>query len=288
MDTSTSQMGSYRARHQNCRPAARQITQRLIVVLMLALWSVSTLATTVAPPGTAHWQDTRYIERGFFDIALNGEHEWISPVVRKWVQPLKVWLYSEAGDALQQQWLLSAHLQQLSAITGLPVTFVSDRSTANVRILFVGDRDPNRAAARALSRNGYLQFKRNICVGQFRSNRRAEIVRGTVVIPVERAELLGKLVPCVIEEVTQMLGLLNDSRYFHPTIFSDITDNEQLTGFDVLLLKLLYLPELAAGMSYAEAAPIIRRQLETWRQAGVIERAASTVAIGPLHAFVTP
>ncbi len=235
-----------------------------------------------------HWHNKQYIEYGFYNIALNGEHERISPVVRKWVQPLRVWFYSEAGDPALQRWLLSTHLQQLSRITGLPTTFVLDRNQANVRILFTGERDPNGMAARALSHSGLRQLQRSVCVGQFRSNRRGEIIRGTVVIPVERAESLGKLLPCVIEEVTQMLGLLNDSRHFHPTVFSDVTDDEFLTGFDYLLLKLLYSPQLVTGMTYFQAAPVIRRQLDAWERNGLIYRASSLVADSPLHVFLTP
>ena len=138
------------------------------------------------------------------------------------------------------------------------------------------------------SGSGLRQLQRSVCVGQFRSNRRAEIVRGTVVIPVERAKSLGKLLPCVIEEVTQMLGLLNDSRHFHPTVFSDVTDDELLTGFDFLLLKLLYSPQLVTGMTYDQAAPVIRRQLAAWERSGMIHRASSIVADSPLYAFLTP
>jgi hypothetical protein len=257
----------------------------LLMTLLLLALSLPANAITGGANAAPHWQDRRYIENGFYNIALNGEHERISPVVRKWVEPLRVWFYSEAGDPELQQWLLSSHLQQLSEITGLPATFVDDRAQANVRILFTSESDPNGMAARELSPNGLRHLGRSVCLGQFRSNRRAEIVSGTVVIPVERAEALGKLVPCVIEEVTQMLGLLNDSRYFHPTVFSDVTDDEFLTGFDFLLLKLLYSPEVTTGMTYSQAAPVIRRQLEIWERNGLINRASSIVANSPLYAL---
>lgn len=266
-------------------PAGWHLRRCLVAILLLVVSALSMASTGSTDSDSQHWQNKRYIENGFYNIALIGEHEQVSPVVRKWVQPLRVWFYSEAGDPGLQRWLLSTHLEQLSRITGLPTVFVADRDQANVRILFTSEGDPNGMAARVLSRNGLRQLERSVCVGQFRSNRRAEITRGTVVIPVERAKALGKLVPCVIEEVTQMLGLFNDSRHFHPTVFSDVTDDEFLTGFDFLLLKLLYAPEVTTGMTYAQAAPVIRRQLDAWERDGLIHRASSIVADNPLYAF---
>jgi hypothetical protein len=241
-----------------------------------------------ADTARSHWQDKRYIEQGFYDIALNGEHERLQPVVRKWVRPLRIWHYSEAGDRSRQQWLLSSHFEQLSRITGLSVTFVPHRDQANVRILFVRDNDPNAMAARELSVNGRQQLDRSVCLGQIRFNERAEITRGTVVIPVARAESQGRLVACVVEEVTQMLGLINDSRRLHPTVFSDVTDDEFLTGLDFLLLKLLYSPALKSGMSHAQVAPVIRRQLDRWERNGLIHRAPAMVTDSPLYALLTP
>jgi hypothetical protein len=245
----------------------------LTTILVIALSSPAA-ATKRGAHGAPHWQNKHYVENGFYDIALNGEYEQLQPVVRKWVQPLRIWFYSEAGDRAQQQWLLSTHFQQLSGITGLPVEFVPHREQANVRILFISDRDRNGMAARELSRTGRRELKRSICLGQIRFNRRAEITQGTVVIPVERATSRRKLVACVIEEVTQMLGLINDSRHFHPTVFSDVTDDEFLTGLDFLLLKLLYSPELLSGMTRAQASPVIRRQLDIWERNGLIHRAS--------------
>jgi hypothetical protein len=144
--------------------------------------------------------------------------------------------------------------------------------------LFINDRDPNGVAARELSRAGLRQLDQSVCLGQIRFNRLAEITRGTVVIPVGRAEANGKLVPCVIEEVTQMLGLINDSRHFHPTVFSDLTDDEYLTGPDYLFLKLLYSPEVYSGMTHLQVSPVIRRQLDLWERNGVLFEASSIAA----------
>lgn len=239
-------------------------------------------ATTDA---TNHWKNRHYIENSFYDIALHGEFEKLPPVIRKWRGPLRVWVSSSAGNAAQQRWMVATHLKQLSAITGLPVEFVPRRDLANVHIFFAGNRDLHQVVAHEMSAMGSREIDQSMCLSQVRYNRRDEITRGTVVIPVDRARKYGKLIPCVVEEVTQMLGLFNDSKTVYPTVFSDITKNDKLTGLDYVLIRLLYSPQLRPGMDYAQAAPVIRRQLEQWSHSGLFDRAAKLMAETPLYAY---
>lgn len=235
-------------------------------------------------PEPQHWQNKRYIEDSFYDIALRGEYERVRPVVRKWNRPLRIWVSSTAGDAEQQRWVIAMHFTQIGNITGLPVDFVDSREQANVRVFFASEKDAPEIVAREMSTVAAREFDNTVCLGNIRFNRRAEITSGTVVIPVERAQNEGKLIPCVVEEMTQMLGLINDSKRYYPTVFSDITDDELLTGLDYVLLKLLYSPRLRSGMTVAQAAPVIRRQLDRWERNGLIRDAELAIADGQLYA----
>jgi hypothetical protein len=60
------------------------------------------------------------------------------------------------------------------------------------------------------------------------------------------------------EEIAQALGLANDSPRARPSIFNDDEEFALLTGQDELMLRMLYSPELQAGMTEAEARPIIQ------------------------------
>ncbi len=94
-----------------------------------------------------------------------------------------------------------------------------------------------------------------------------------MLIPVARAQARGKLAACIVEEVTQMLGLINDSDTVRHTVFSDVSDDDQLTALDYLLIKLLYSPYLRSGMNAREVAPLVRHQLELWEMSGELRRA---------------
>lgn len=61
---------------------------------------------------------------------------------------------------------------------------------------------------------------------------------------------------CFHEEITQGLGLANDSPQARPSIFNDDKEFALLTDHDAYLLRILYDPRLSPGMSSAEAIPI--------------------------------
>ncbi|AMY68972.1 hypothetical protein AKL17_1720 [Frigidibacter mobilis] len=59
---------------------------------------------------------------------------------------------------------------------------------------------------------------------------------------------------CLHEEVAQALGPLNDIYRLPDSVFNDDNFHAILTGFDMLVLRLYYAPELANGMTRAEVA----------------------------------
>ncbi len=81
----------------------------------------------------------------------------------------------------------------------------------------------------------------------------------------------GLLPSCIVEELTQSMGLTNDSDWVYPSIANDKSVLDLLTGLDYLLLKLLYHPDLKTGMSIAQSTPIVRRILKNFKQNGLIQ-----------------
>lgn len=59
---------------------------------------------------------------------------------------------------------------------------------------------------------------------------------------------------CLHEEIAQALGPLNDLYRLPDSVFNDDNFQSVLTGFDMLMLRLHYAPELANGMTAAEVA----------------------------------
>jgi hypothetical protein len=81
------------------------------------------------------------------------------------------------------------------------------------------------------------------------------IERAFAVIRAEHPDLLH--LSCLHEEITQGLGLPNDSPQARPSIYNDDQEFALLTPMDELMLRMLYDKRLSPGMSITQARPII-------------------------------
>lgn len=68
---------------------------------------------------------------------------------------------------------------------------------------------------------------------------------------------------CLLEELTQSLGLPNDTDILRPSLFSDHDHLQALSKTDAMLLKVLYNPLMTPGMP---------REAALWRAKGLLKR----------------
>ncbi|MFT5482836.1 MAG: hypothetical protein ACI9GW_001490 [Halieaceae bacterium] len=199
-------------------------------------------------------------------IALRNEYGdtgWAP--VRKWVEPVRVFVDSRSGLIHIQKKLVTAHLANLARITGHDIQTTTDQKKANTLLVF--DREKNlRSLADTLMPEAQLTNKflnKSVCFATFYLNSDSSIRKAVIIIPVDRARARAKLPTCVIEELTQIMGLVNDSDKVFPSIFNDKSIDEQLSQHDIRLLKLLYHPTVKAGMSREQVMPVIRGLVRT-------------------------
>ena len=83
------------------------------------------------------------------------------------------------------------------------------------------------------------------------------IVSALIIIRSELPTLLKKA--CIQEEISQGLGLSNDSHLARPSIFNDDDEFATLTEFDKILLKILYDKRLQSGSSFQYSSDIIKQ-----------------------------
>ena len=82
-------------------------------------------------------------------------------------------------------------------------------------------------------------------------------------IPEDLARSYGKLQSCVIEEMTQIMGLTNDVDDLYPSIFNDSSIFQQLTPLDKYLLHILYDKRLQPGVRWNDVLDIIYHVIHT-------------------------
>lgn len=162
----------------------------------------------------------------------------------KWAGPIIAELRGANLDIYEPE--VKRHMALLAQLTGL--SFRTMRAGApgpapNMVITFIhnGGRGPrnleNVCSARVFSGNDYV------------------IRRAAIRIHADW-NLLRR--HCILEELTQALGLMNDSSYFSPSIFNDHSKQQALSPWDRLMVRAHYDRRLLPGMSWAFARPIVR------------------------------
>ncbi len=222
------------------------------------------------------WEDKAYIEKAFIEIAFKREYAAGIKRLNKWTRPVH-WKI-EYEDGVKASRLLETpilrHMDQLESITGIIMVPVAQRP--NLHIVLTRDRDFAAAIARhhLMPSDRARHFVRGVnCMGNYSTNRHGEITRATVIIPVDHAFKRGIYPACVVEEITQVMGLPNDADWVNPSIANDASRQDLLSPLDYVMLRLLYQPELKPGMTVEQARPVIRRLLNRFERLGILKMA---------------
>lgn len=251
--------------------------------MLLLFFSILFISSNLFSQTIPHWQHAAYIESSFYDIALKNEYDNQQTTIRKWTQPLKVYIDHQVGDSDLHLRIIKMHLTHLKQITHLPIVYVTAQDHANLKVFITRSEQVDHLISSEINPQSVQQLRNAVCLANISQNKNNEIVKALVIIPVDRARMHGKLISCFVEELTQILGLPNDSQTVYPTIFSDKNIYKLLTGLDYLLLKILYSEEIKAGMTKDEIRPKIKKLLKKWQTDGSIENAQKEVIKGELY-----
>lgn len=250
---------------------------------MIRLMLFSCLLATQAVHADEAWQSPDYLQQAFNEVALHSEYVAGEQVVRKWQQPVKVWLVHHADQADKHTKLTHYHLRHLSRITGHPISFAANAAEANMTVVFSQSAQWHQEVVQVSSNKSRQPPADAMCMFGLTLDAQNAIKRAWVVIPVDHANERGLLVSCIVEEITQAMGLPNDSEKVYPSVFNDKTPESLLTGLDALLLKMLYLPAIKPGMRAGQVQPILARQLQQWQSDGTIQSAEKNVRQSELY-----
>ncbi|MBJ7536900.1 DUF2927 domain-containing protein [Marinomonas transparens] len=254
----------------------------LFALSQTILFSLSLFAFFLTPQafGEERWQNDAYIQKSFIKIALEREYkETKHPKLVRWEKPIRLYFESDYGDANLQKEMLSVHAQHLAYITGLPIDFTSKAKQAGIIVVFTSYADLENKVRKYIGDPENIRTALNeaICLGNFRRNKHFEITRGVIIIPVDYAREKTRFLDCIVEEITQLLGLPNDSNDVFPSIFNDVSIDAYPSPLDYLLLKALYSPRLKPGMDVKQTTSVFPQVLADLHSRGEIENAALRV-----------
>jgi len=230
------------------------------------------------------WQNTEYIIDSFFEVGLGTEHgASTNRSLRKWKKPIRVYVEHQIGDKALHNQLLDHHIQQLNSITQLDIQRVKEITDANVFYYFTRQSNLAELVKTKVGTAGTQYLHGAICLANIKTDKNSNITSAHIFIPVDQARMHGKLVACIVEEITQALGLVRDSEQVFPSIFNDKTRNALLTGLDEILLRLLSENSVKAGMSESQLRPVLKRLLQKYKSQGLIQTADYRVQEGDLY-----
>jgi hypothetical protein len=228
-------------------------------------------------PGSEIPFSDRMLAENFMRIALYDEYrrgnggfvrEETASRLRRWEGPVRIGVRFGASVPAERQATdlarIASFAARLSAVTGHPIGLDEVNPNFLIHIVSEDEREALGPKVRAFLPNlspgdvaGITNMPRNTycLVYALATGNSGTYTRAFAVIRAEHPDLLR--LSCLHEELTQGLGLPNDSPRARPSIFNDDEEFALLTDHDELLLRMLYSPELRPGMSPAEARPIV-------------------------------
>lgn len=242
------------------------------------LFILGTFLITFAGNDINAWQSPAYIEKAFIEIALKDEYRKTDMRLSKWQAPIRyTFIYRHLSAYAPFEQMVHKHMQQLMEITHHPIRLSKESNHANFKIVVTKDRYYQQAIERFTDSKVPDMSKNTNCMATIHHNAKHAIDQAVVIIPIDYAVSHATLPACIVEELTQSMGLPNDSDWVYPSIANDVSKIELLSGLDYIFLKLLYSPELKAGMNLNTTRKIVRQELKKLKASGEIGRANQIV-----------
>ena len=196
----------------------------------------------------------------YFDVIVFGaeiEKKLAQNVIAKWDGPIRIVFQGRVRPDYRR--FVASHLKTLSALTGLTFRVLKPgQKGQNMDLVFVPRAQMGKIAipgvdagliAKLAAPGGcyFLSWKKP----------ESRIIRVVIVVNSER-DIYG-INHCLLEEISQSLGLPNDSDLMRPSLFSDRDQLTEPSRTDKILLKALYHPRMKAGLSRTEALRAARK-----------------------------
>jgi hypothetical protein len=208
--------------------------------------SIDALAPSISPqPVTFNAEQIQY----FLDVAMGAE--WGNPDsrIRKWTGDVQIrYLGTPTAEDLIT---LAAVMDEINQLTNGAIRLQFAQAEANLEIYFVPEPDFRNYEPNYVPTNlGFFWAWWNL---DNTLNRARILISTEGITQQERSHLIR-------EELTQSLGLMQDSLQYADSIFyQGWTDVTSYSDLDRTLIQMLYRPDIRPGMERAEVEQILNR-----------------------------
>lgn len=200
------------------------------------------------------------------------------PRVRKWRTPIRMGIQGKSPTFLDAN--IRQHARELQRLTGHPMELIYsenmrnsgqlapdfDRKQVNLILFFVPASQIHASVLKYFDNDKKIvdnMIQSSTCFAKF-FKKKDEIRAAVVVMPSHLSR--EALRACVVEELTQIMGLPNDSDLLTDSIFNDKSRFNEWTDHDQMLLRMLYHPGITIGMERQQALDRVRKILPELRK----------------------
>lgn len=189
-------------------------------------------------------------ERVAFGAEMTGRFS-NAAYIKKYVKPVRFRI--EQSSTIDRRAAVEAFIARINKeIPNLQASIARPGERANFIVHIVDEKDYQRAG-RKVYRAPFMTVPGNCVVRAHFS--RGGIERSEAVIVSDRGERLFQR--CLVEEILQGLGPLNENPDAPQSVFNDGTRHSEFTDYDRRLMIMLYDERLNPGMSLEKARPLL-------------------------------
>jgi len=216
---------------------------RLALPILVAAACTAAAETVAQGRG---WPAPETLARQFERIAFSSEFggQYRAGRLIRWDGPITVRITGHAPDRFRAE--VERQLAELRQLSGLAIDFApagAEGAAPAMTIEFSASRggtafDPNAPCRTLIWETGFAIRRVQVYITPYPDELRRH---------------------CIAEELTQSLGLADDSPLLRDSIFNDASSRQRLAPWDALMVRILYDPRLKPGMHRTEAMPLVRR-----------------------------
>ncbi|WP_420412022.1 DUF2927 domain-containing protein [Roseibium sp.] len=227
---------------------------------ILIFFMVMAISASFPARGSSDSFTTDEILFGFEKTVFGLEYRnwgWRPYLVKKFTSPVRFYIHNlSRRDRTRTVRRFIGEINR--RVTGLTASIVNRPADANFEI-YVVDRKQYKPVVRT---DVYKNPKARVpgrCLVRVVSGRNG-IKHSSAVIVSDEGEFLFRR--CLVEEVLQGLGPMNDNEKLPHSVFNDSSRHSRFTVFDQIILNMLYDPRIKPGMSIKQTKdflPLIAR-----------------------------
>ena len=208
-----------------------------------------------APVVTQPTRSNVEIAQDFLDLSFRMESGRAVPQLTRFQGPITVRITGATNDTMVRD--LEKLLGRLRKEAGINIKMVAADQPAAINVQAL----PRATMQAAVPRAACFVVPRLTSWDEFKIARRTPQVDWTTLTRRDRAAIFvpsdvapQEIRDCLHEELAQALGPLNDLYRLPDSVFNDDNIHTVLTGFDMLVLRAFYAPEIRNGMTRGEVA----------------------------------